>query len=46
MQFGDLDDKNSRISNIISEIDTFQLKSEEGTHPSIYYRPPRPKREI
>ncbi|MFX0082628.1 MAG: 4Fe-4S dicluster domain-containing protein [Candidatus Hodarchaeota archaeon] len=46
IHFGDLNDSNSRISKIISEKGTFQLKTEEGTKPKVYYIPPRPKRRL
>ncbi|KKM66085.1 hypothetical protein LCGC14_1484750 [marine sediment metagenome] len=46
LHFGDLNDPNSRVSKKISEKNTFQLTSEEGTNPSIYYIPPRPKRRL
>lgn len=46
MHFGDLNDENSTISILISKRDTFQLKPEVGTDPSIYYCSPKPKRVL
>jgi tetrathionate reductase subunit B len=46
IHFGDLNDSNSVVSKLISEKNTFQLKTEEGTSPSVYYSPPRPKRRL
>jgi Fe-S-cluster-containing dehydrogenase component len=44
--FGDKNDRNSKISKIISERKLFKLKSEIETDPSVYYCPPRPKRGL
>jgi Fe-S-cluster-containing dehydrogenase component len=41
--FGDLNEPNSRISQLILVRKAFQLKSDDGTNPSIYYCPPRIK---
>jgi len=46
LYFGDMNDSNSRISNLISEKNMFQLKTEEGTNPNVYYIPPRPKKNL
>lgn len=46
LYFGDLNDINSVVSKKVSEKNSFQLKPEEGTNPSIYYIPPRPKRGL
>ena len=46
IHFGDLNEKNSAISILISSRDTFQLKPEKGTDPSVYYCSPRPKRGL
>lgn len=37
MTFGDLDDPNSNVSKLIRDKSGFQLHSEYGTEPSIYY---------
>jgi phenylacetyl-CoA:acceptor oxidoreductase subunit 1 len=37
LTFGDLDDPNSEISQLIKEKNAFQLHPEYGTEPSIYY---------
>lgn len=37
--FGDLDDTSSKISKLIAERRGFQLKSEFGTRPQVYYLP-------
>jgi hypothetical protein len=37
MTFGDLDDPKSDISNLIRDRGGFQLHTEYGTEPSIYY---------
>jgi phenylacetyl-CoA:acceptor oxidoreductase subunit 1 len=39
--FGDLDDPASNVSILIAEKRGFQLKSEFGTHPQVYYLPAR-----
>ena len=44
--FGDLNDPNSKVSQLISQRETFRLKIEEKTNPSVYYSPPKPKRRI
>ncbi|KKL18760.1 hypothetical protein LCGC14_2472300 [marine sediment metagenome] len=46
LHFGDLNDSNSVVSKKISEKNTFQLKPEEGTNPSLYYIPPRKKNRL
>jgi len=46
MYFGDLNDPESEISRIIAERETFQLKPEAGTGPSVYYCPPKPRRKL
>ncbi len=43
MVFGDLNNPNSKISQMIAEREVFQLKLEEKTKPSVYYCPPKPK---
>jgi Fe-S-cluster-containing dehydrogenase component len=43
--FGDLNDPEDVVSKLIAREKTFQLKTDRGTGPSIYYCPPRePKR--
>lgn len=37
--FGDLDDPQSEISELIKENETFQLLKNQGTQPSVYYIP-------
>lgn len=39
--FGDLDDPNSQVSEIIRDKPTVRLREELGTEPSVYYIPPR-----
>jgi Fe-S-cluster-containing dehydrogenase component len=46
MVFGDLNDPNSRLSKYIAQKNSFRLKIEEKTNPSVYYSPPKPKRRI
>jgi Fe-S-cluster-containing dehydrogenase component len=46
MVFGDLNTPNSRISKMIVERNAFQLKLEDNTKPSVYYCPPKPKRNL
>jgi Fe-S-cluster-containing dehydrogenase component len=46
MVFGDLNDSNSKISKMIIERKAFQLNPEEGTNPSVYYSPPKPKKHL
>jgi len=44
--FGDLNDPNSKVSILISERNTFRLKLEKGTDPSVFYCPPKPKKRL
>jgi len=44
--FGDLNDPNSKISQLISSRNTFQILSEKGTDPCVYYCPPKPKMNL
>lgn len=37
--FGDLDDPNSEISQLIAKYNGFQMHTELGTNPSVYYLP-------
>jgi len=39
--FGDLDDPNSQVSQLIQTKPTIRLREELGTEPSVYYIPPR-----
>ena len=38
--FGDLDDPNSQVSQLIGNYNGFQMHPELGTDPSVYYLPP------
>jgi Fe-S-cluster-containing dehydrogenase component len=38
--FGDLNDPNSEVSQIIAHIPTFRLREDLGTEPNVYYIPP------
>jgi len=44
--FGDLNDPNSEVSRKIAERETFQLKLDEGTEPSVYYCRMKPRRRL
>lgn len=44
--FGDLNNSADSISQLRLKKTNFQLRPELGTNPSIYYLPPRPKREL
>ncbi len=44
--FGDLSDPNSEVSKKISERETFQLKIDAGTEPSVHYCRMKPKRRL
>jgi len=46
IHFGDLNDPNSEISKIIASKETFQLKLEAKTIPSVYYCPPKPRKRL
>ena len=46
IHFGDLNNANSVVSKLISEKNAIQLKTEEGTNPSVYYSPPLPKKRL
>jgi len=39
--FGNLNDPNSRISQVLAQNPTIRLREELGTEPSVYYIPPR-----
>jgi len=39
--FGDLDDPNSEVSQLLQTKPTMRLREELGTEPSVYYVPPR-----
>jgi len=44
--FGDLNDPNSDVSKKIAERDTFRLKLDAGTDPSVYYCRMKPRRRL
>jgi len=46
LYFGDLNEAISNVSKLVSEKNSFQLKPEERTNPSVYYIPPRPKKRL
>ncbi|MFX1256877.1 MAG: 4Fe-4S dicluster domain-containing protein [Promethearchaeota archaeon] len=46
LYFGDLNDPNSEISQLIASRDIFQLKSDIGTDSSVYYCCPKLKRRL
>ncbi|GAH35318.1 unnamed protein product [marine sediment metagenome] len=46
LHFGDLGDPTSKVSQLISTRENFQLKPEEGTSPSVFYCPPKQKRSL
>ncbi len=46
IHFGDLDDPDSQVYQIVAEKEIFQLNPEAGTDPSIYYCPPRERRRL
>jgi molybdopterin-containing oxidoreductase family iron-sulfur binding subunit len=41
LHFGDLNNPDSRVSTIIASRDTYQLLTDEGTAPGVYYLPPK-----
>jgi len=41
-----INDPNSKISQLISSRNTFQILSEKGTDPCVYYCPPKPKMNL
>jgi len=46
MHFGDLNDPNSVVSQKIASREAFQLKTDAGTNPSVYYCPPKSRRRL
>lgn len=46
MHFGDLDDPNSQVSQLIATRDAFRLMPEARTNLAIYYCPPRQRRRL
>jgi tetrathionate reductase subunit B len=46
LHIGDFNDHESKVSEKLANNETFNLKPEEGTKPSIYYLPPKPKRRL
>ncbi len=46
LHFGDLNDPTSKVYQLISTREVFQLKAEEGTNPSVFYCPPKERRRL
>jgi Fe-S-cluster-containing dehydrogenase component len=46
LHFGDLNDLSSKVSQLISTREVFQLKAEEGTNPSVFYCSPKERRGL
>jgi len=46
LHFGDLNNPDSRVSKIIASGDTYQLLTDEGTGPGVYYCPPKKPRGL
>ncbi len=44
--FGDINDKECKISQLLVELKTFVLLPEKGTDPNVYYIPPRPRKRF
>ena len=44
--FGDLNDPDSRVSKLIAAGDTYQLLTDEGTGPGVYYISPKEPRGL
>ena len=46
MHFGDLEEPDSEVARLIRDRKAFQLKSQLGTGPSVYYCPPKERRRL
>jgi len=46
MHFGNLNDPESRISQMVARQEAFLLEPEAGTGPGVYYLPPKPQRPL
>lgn len=46
IQFGDLSNPQSRVSQLTAQRSAYTLRQEEGTAPAVFYLPPLPKRPI
>ena len=46
MHFGDLEEPDSEVARLIHDRKAFQLKSQLGTGPSVYYCPPKERRRL
>ena len=44
--FGDFNNPDSEVSQIVKNRETFKLKPEAGTEPSVFYCPPMPRRKL
>ena len=46
IHFGDLEEPDSEVARLIRDRNAFQLKSQLGTGPSVYYCPPKERRRL